>query len=260
MKDIDGPMARAFDLLEHRYRYPIAFEDTAPYERWEMRDFVGSIDPKVRANMPSLRESLRPFGSLNVDLSLPSDAATPAGIHKILDDLVEQHFRNTPRKFKVLDRGVALALVLEGRRNEKGEYRPVISPLDLPISFPEADRSTDDALSLIIKEVSAIFGAEIINTSNPLKNKVVRLGANQEPAREVLVRLIKGTHESDPERLKAGGVPGDMVQFPRWSWTLIHVRDTNVYSFYLRPVDMNGAQVERDLGSGKLKTVPRPTE
>jgi hypothetical protein len=190
------PLRRAAELLQLRYGVPISYED-GPYE------FGGEIDhPFPNATAPKA-------GTLNVDLSPPLTNPEPLTVERQLQGLMEQHARNgNPGQFKVIETAAGLAIVAAAVRERSGILVPYQSPLDARITFPEMERDARDAIAVFLKATEAASGKKLaLGGDGVLKWRAVRIGANNEVARDVLAKLLATVHpqgrpDADPSLME----------------------------------------------------------
>jgi hypothetical protein len=156
--------------------------------------------------------------------------AASASVSKALETVLQQHESNgNPGRFRVVETAAGLAIVPVASRNSLGMLVSDYSPLDLPISFPEVDAGADSGLRAFSEALSAASGKRI-KLLDSLFTMNVKIGANNEVARDVLARLLTGL------RNRSGPAP-------KLAWTLVMEPGINAphsgdYSLSLRTVRM----------------------
>jgi hypothetical protein len=221
------PLYEAALVLERRYGVSIAYED-AEYTSNDDLDRSRHAVPISRA------------GTLNVDLSPPLTSPEPLTAAMLLQGLLGQQVRNgNPGQFKLMETAEGLAIIPVAVRNSEGAVVPYRSLLETRITFPEADREAEDTLGLICELTSAASGKKIGLGGGPgvLKWRRVRVGANNEIARDVLARMLTSLH--------AEGEPGSPNKSPgsygyKISWSLLTTKTPGIDALlFLRQVTVD---------------------
>src|SRR5205823_3487440 len=93
---------------------------------------------------------------------------------------------------KVLKTMIGYDIVPSAVRNRSGAVVPDESPLESRISLPELRRSTIQTLKLLCEAATYSSGrkVDVGVVRDGMDNQIVQLGASNEPARNVLMRLI----------------------------------------------------------------------
>jgi hypothetical protein len=230
--DDHWPLSKASQLLESHYGVPISMEDVSAYEYvGELRE-LDNFAELQRAH-PDIKRLLYPRGVLDVSFPEPADKTTPAGVANILGDLLTQHVRNgNPGQFSLLVTPEALVIVPTARRNSSGTLVPDRSPLEMRISFPEADRDAAQAFEAFCEALTTALGKKAVLWNSPFQQQKVRIGANNEVARDVLVRMIASLRWDEPFSLKVAR------PMARLSWTFAPLPGTQDYALSLRQVSV----------------------
>ena len=152
------PLYAAANLLEKHYGVPISLEEVSAYEyEGELRELDNLAE--LQKTRPNMKRILFPNGSLDVSFSEPAGTATPAGVAKIVRDLLAQHVKNgNAGQFGLLETSESLVIVPTARKNSAGAWIPDRSPLDLRISFPEADRTAGEAFHAVCDALTTVVG------------------------------------------------------------------------------------------------------
>jgi hypothetical protein len=166
----------------------------------------------------------------------------------------------------VNDGGYGWAVLPVKFKNQKGELVEPARVLDYPITFPVATRSTQATLQLITELVSKEskqkvefrkLVSEANMTGRPIEtkpvdlpqNQVVKLSAQNEPARSVIARTLRNIERGNPRNHKP---------IPQRAWRLLYSIETG--SYYLDVVDVKQELYRPDGSSAGLRLVPWPTE
>lgn len=183
------PMAVMAGVLETRYGWIVTYED-AP--------LVNERDVVDKAS-----ESRRSAGKRSLS-ARPQEIDLPGGLPDIENgrdrEVFERVFaahegRDNAGRFAVVERAPGFFHIVPRQfRDANGVWRSTRSPLEAAIAFPTEERSADDTLQIILTSVSQATGMRVwggtVTASNAFLNTRVTIGANQEPARDVLYRVI----------------------------------------------------------------------
>jgi hypothetical protein len=229
--DAPRPLAEAAEILTNGYGVPISYEDVSAYAD---ESDLADITDFLRSHPDSKTLSPR-AGRLMVTFDAPTAPslirpATSANVSKALETLLRQHESNgNPGRFNIIETAAGLAVVPVATRNSLGIFVSDHSPLDLRISFPEVDTGADSGLRAFSEALGAASGKRI-KLLDSLFTMDVKIGANNEVARDVLARLLTGL------RNRSGPAP-------KLAWTLamepgINAPHSGDYSLSLRTVRM----------------------
>ena len=188
------PLEIAAILLQRKLGVPISYEETA----WV---YAGDL---VNASTLPGNEKLSGTGPLvprltKLDLTIPM---TPSALATVAPETLAQQAIDShrsygnPGDFKVVRFGDGeLSIVIDKATTKEGRLVAQNAPLDTRISFPEADRSLLDTLNLIVKGIAAKSQMQLLlGPSAPPRyfvEKKIRVGAQDEPARNVLARALR---------------------------------------------------------------------
>jgi hypothetical protein len=239
--DYPRPLEQAAILLERKLGVPIWYEDPP----WAFSgDLVEAADlpgnQELAARYPSWRGPLVPRGG-RMTLTLPE---TPAALRaanpiNLLETAIVAHGQlNNSSSFKVVRFGdTEFSIVATRAATKEGRAQTQVSPLDRKISFAEADRTLADTLNFICKAISVQLMVQF--TGGPEKSRRVRIGANDEPARDVLARTMR--------------MPGGT----KIAWVLDYMPDLQLYTLGLRAVQI---EARTPAGGTELRTLfwPKP--
>ena len=224
------PLSRAAELLESYYGVPTSLEDISVYEYpGELRELDNF--PQLQQARPNMKRILYPPGVLDVSFPDSAATATPANVAAILVALLAQHVKNgNAGQFGLLETSESLVIVPIARKNAVGAVVPDRSPLELRISFPEADRDISEAFEAFCQAVTNALGKKVRLWSNfGIWRQTVTIGANNEVARDVLLKIISALRSGD----SAGLYPG-----PRASYLLAKLPGVEGYAFHVHQVSV----------------------
>jgi hypothetical protein len=135
--------------------------------------------------------------------------------------------------------GNVFHIVPSRMKDANGNWVDHSSPLDLRITLPGQTTSGLKAVGLICRRLSEVQGKEVIVATVPnnyLAQTTVSLGANNEVARDVLLRTLTGLKWSDPKI----SAPAKKLM-----WRLFYGPDTHQYG-----LNITVARVERSAPNG----------
>jgi hypothetical protein len=221
------PLQKAAEILQALYGVPISYEDPSAYA------YAGDLaDPlDVRAANPDARtlpprNSSLTFVSERLKVAFdytdaqrvrhPAEAAPQMDVAKLLQSVIDRQAGNgNPGRFKMLETAAGLVVVPIATRNGSGAIVPDQSLLDRRITFPEMDTDADFAVEAFCKALSTASG-KTVRPADAFLTMTVHIGANNEVARDVLVRLLNGLRQT------RGGIRNADGTLPvvRVAWTL----------------------------------------
>lgn len=229
------PLAKAADILELKLGVGISYEDPAWVNHGDMMKAIDSPhNPGLARQNPGLKAVIPIGGSISV--SLPIDARTRRALTtpiSALTDLLRDHdSRHNPGKFRLVDLGEGdFSIVPDAARDGNGTAVAQRSPLDASVWLPASQRSGMETLQLICDSISSSIGQRVnlgtVNV-NLFVRTTIRLGANGERARDILVRVFREMQWSDARNIS--GVP-------KVSWRLFYGPDTHDYALNLKGVE-----------------------
>jgi hypothetical protein len=183
--------------LRFKLGIPVSYED-APWTYREDLQPVGSF-PHPNSRRVSNPDMLVPAMAA-IQLSFLVDDRTRTPLEpaaSIIKSAVEEHERRrNPGEFRAVSLGAeeGFSIVPSRARDRGGQARLVTSPLDVRITFPEKEGNFPEILQTILDAVGAATGAKFI-VFDQLKTDRIRLGANGEVARDVLVRALRESYD-----------------------------------------------------------------
>ena len=223
------PLARAAILIEQRFGVSVSYEDPA---YGNAVDLVDKTDAQYKLSHPEAKVLIPRAGSLN--LTLPTEASVQMGasanstIGPILQSAINSHMMNgDPGEFKVITTAGGFSIVPTAVRGSAGMMIPNQSPLETAISISAGRRDAKQTLNLICEAISNGSGSKVtVGLIEELRNQVIQLAANNEPARDVLVRFLNTRVWAD----------NSITAIPKLSWSLLYGPDVEMYALNLRAV------------------------
>ena len=174
------PLEVAAQLLTRKLGVPVAFEEAA----W--------LSPR---DLALVRQDS------TVSVTIPPNVQNKANV---IQAVLDSHRTNrNPGEFKLVRfGGDGLGIVADFAEDEKSTVVRQVNPLDLRISFSEEDRTINDTITLIYSEIKKVSGPRRISIVTvgqmPTSFYVerVRVGASDEVAREVLVKVLRSSRQA----------------------------------------------------------------
>ena len=216
------PLAEAAKLLELKLGVGVSYEDVPlVYSGDYARASDTSWGRKYGDDHKEFK-TVNPIsfigGTLQIQFQIDPRTTKPiASASRLLQDVIDQHSaRKNPGEFTLATVSNDFSIVPTAARDRSGKMVAVRSPLDFPISFPVAERTGMETLRIFCDAVTMASGYRVgVGTIplNMLRNTVVRLGANGELARDVLVKMLQELSWSDPRTLGP---------IPKLSWQLLY--------------------------------------
>jgi hypothetical protein len=216
------PLQQAAALLERKLGVPISYEDPL----WaSSRDTVNASrlpgNRELARRHPNWKGNLVPRGGM-VTVIVPTTAEAKQAtnpVYVMQAAISSYEAQANPGQFTLVRFGENEFSIVPTKAEDKGgRLVDQISPLDLKISFPEEERS----LLATIDVISRAIGVRPIRfDSSPhtyFRSTRVRVGAQNETAREVLARTLR--------------IPGG----PKFSFQLNYMPDVQTYVIGLNPV------------------------
>jgi hypothetical protein len=234
--DDPRPVAKAAEELVARYGYVITYEDPPFSYEGDLRDVTTQVRRDLDRYSPGKAPKvLVPRGG-TLTVSLPSSASgvSTQTMASALGQLVRAHSsRDQGGRFRVVQVGDIFHIVPYEIKDRNGNWIAQNSILDSPISLPIEDRTEVGMLDAVVTAVSSVAHAKIhisggfgMGIENPDRPASYRLGANNEPARDVLMRAL--VLLNDP---KAG-----TWRPQRQRWQLLYDSDASSYFLDISPV------------------------
>lgn len=186
------PVDLAARALVDEFGIAINVEDPTYLYRDDIED-VGTASSGRRQLVPA-------SSSLEMTLDLRADGSL-LDARQVVHDLRDAANRQLPFEFRVDTDGNTVTLVPTRTRNEQGESVLVTPLLDRRVTIPYGTRSVLEHVTLVTESLQQQTGIRVnccqwAVTSIPWGSTVVAFQASNEPARKVLLRLLR----SEPRR------------------------------------------------------------
>lgn len=224
------PLASVAEALEHHTGLQINYEDPAYMHPADLPDVTALVErtpgsAKRRVHGPR-------YGRLDLQYELEGNAGA-SQVADVLERALSHHRTNgNAGDFKVLQDGLAIHIVPFRVRGPAGEWVEQKPILDTPITLPERERSGLELVGLVCSEITRASGVTVIEGTMPfnlLAQQTVVSGADNEPARAVLVRAFSALSWREPA-LNAN------LGHRKLAWQLFYDADTPQYVLNLHIV------------------------
>lgn len=190
------PLNQAVEAVRKEYGWIIDFEDPS----YGHMDLVDDTDPQWRTLHPSAKGVTRIRGGAFTSTFPRVQDRRNGSVDErvVLEQLVSDYNSSTnPGRFVVKKEGPGrFALVGIKVRSSNGLDTPVVSPLDINVSFGSADRSLTEVIDLILNQISARSRIKIVLGTAPA-NALIKsrssIDARDIPARQVLAAILSST-------------------------------------------------------------------
>jgi hypothetical protein len=207
--DDPRPVAKAVEELVARYDYVITYEDPRFAYDGDLQDVTTVVRRDLDRYPPGKAPKVIVPRSEKLTMNLPYSASVNTQtLASILDQLTRaQSIRGEGGHFRVVQVGDVFHVLPTEIRDRNGNWTAQSSILDVPISLPLEDRSDVEMLDAVVKAVSAATHIKILGggmggmgggIANPDRPASYRLGADNERARDVLMRAL--VLLNDPKR------------------------------------------------------------
>jgi hypothetical protein len=176
------PVAAAIEEIEKLSGRPITYEDPPILNKDYMMPMVEGGDPRL----------LVPRGGSSLRFTLPADASAEQKVAAAQSMVGTYNASHGAATFSVSQDGLT-HVVPRQTMDASGRLTPVTPVLGTRITVAAKPRSAMELLGEICQAVSRVSGQPVgIGTvpNNALLQQTIEIGANNEPAREVLEKLI----------------------------------------------------------------------
>src|SRR5262245_27186154 len=213
------PVAEAVKQLQEKYGWIITYED--PRLAYES-DLVDETDPKYSQAHPGGSRALTPKGGrLEISYFVSSATGKPENPKALLQTLLNAHAASAnPGRFELRQSGQVFHVIPAQVKDVSGRWVHQASILDIPITFPEKERSILETLETFTSALSSASQMKVAIGTIPL-NLFVRhrttQSASSEPAREALIRTLESTNR-------------------RFSWRLLYDPGMKMFALNVRSV------------------------
>lgn len=191
--DDPRPVAEAVKAIQARYGVVITYEDPLLLCPCDVTDVTADVH---RATIPPQRRIWSPaVGRFDFRYEFPAGGSRD--MMALLRSLVAQyHSTGYPGEFRVVKEGSTFHVVPMAVRDRGGVRVPYLSPLDSRVSLDDGTKSALSAVEGLLGTVGARTGEQIQLGTIPerlLANAEVQIGADNERARTVLLRILGAT-------------------------------------------------------------------
>jgi hypothetical protein len=226
------PLAKVAEMLERKTGIPVDYEDPEYAYAGDIKDVTDTVArPEFRQEHPDHRVLIPSGGS--VDFKLPLNAAPAAQIASAassLQSVIDQHHaRGNPGTFQIRQADQRLQIVPTGVKGQSGRLAASSSVLDTLITVPEREWTGLQIVDQVCQAVTAASGTRVFAGMVPLNllnQTTVELKADNEPARNVLVRAFAGLARTQ----------GVSMPIPQLSWQLFYAPDAKDYALNIHIV------------------------
>jgi len=169
---------------------PINYEGVPIENPADMEDLANTIIRNGSAAV--IHRPIARGGVLNVTVYLSGVDAGADALSAVQAVLDAYRRAQLPGDYAVEQKGGRIYVFPTQTLSANGIERDVMPVMSTPITFPVADREVVDTLQLIADSISKKAGVRVILAGQPFSNDPrVTLGADAQPAREVLARLFE---------------------------------------------------------------------
>lgn len=190
--DDPRPVAEAVRLLEQKTGTAITYEDPEYVHASDMKDVTALVRRDGRSDP---RVIIPAGGRLDFSYTLAASGKPQEPTPELVDRLLQEHSSTGGPTFTVQTDSNALHIIPAMVRNKQGEFIPAHPLLDEKIYIPKEERTGFAMLSVICSELARISGHRVYVATvpvNALQTYRAEMGADNEPARDVLGRVLSG--------------------------------------------------------------------
>lgn len=189
------PLEAMLDRIEHAAGVPINYEDPRYDCPADVVDVTNQVQSAAqRAANPAARILVPRGGKLTLDGVLPGTPQPGDELPLVGAAVAQYEASGLPGRFTVRQIGSVTSVEPVEARGRDCRWAKASPALEAGINFPPQTRAAADTLSLILASASQAIGVKIGLAQVPLVafiNRQVTLGAANEPAASVLVRLFE---------------------------------------------------------------------
>jgi hypothetical protein len=201
--DDPRPLAEAVKQLQEKYGWVITYEDPRLINE---SDLLDETDPKYRQAHPGGMRALTPKGGhLEISYFVSPATGKPENPKALLQMLLNTYATSAnPGRFELKQTGQIFHIIPAQAKDIRGRWVHQASILDIPITFPEKERSVYETLETITRALSSATQVRVVVGTIPLNLFVRRhttQSASSEPAREALIRTLESTNQKFSWRL-----------------------------------------------------------
>jgi hypothetical protein len=189
------PLEVALDKLEKLMGIPINYEDPRYQCAADLQDTTDQVQSAAqKAAHPTFRIIVPTAGALVFDSLMPA-VPQPVDALAAVTQLVQQHqAKGNSGRFIVKTVGSVLTVEPGAARNAGCTWTTVSPLMETKIGFASQTRDATDTLTLILNSLTKQVGVKVGLARLPMLSfvkKTATIGANDEPANVVMVRLFE---------------------------------------------------------------------
>jgi len=222
--DDPRPVAQAIMEITDSYPVVITYEDPRYEYSGDIRDVTEQVRNPLNPNAAaSDRRVLVPRGGLlQFTYKTSPDTGQPSDMADALAAILEANdWADFGGRFEIRQSGDVFHVIPVQVRDAEGQWVHQGSILDTPITISPRQLNGYEALELILEKVSDATGIRVASTGGRFLNTLMpytgRIEAQNEPARDVLLRTLHAVSE-------------------RFTWRLLFGPDVRYYALNLRLV------------------------
>lgn len=186
----ERPLSDALLELEKRHRWVVTYEDAYYEYQADLVDFSHEVR---NANRPTPPIWFAPHRTLTLDYRFSEIAAPEAVLARLVQT---NNLFLLDYEYRLLRQGMWFHVVPAASKNAKGQLTPRGSRLDALVTIPNAERSVEGLIGAVIQAANKVSGTNIVfgmGPKNVFTQTRVRTGAQNESARNVLIRALEAT-------------------------------------------------------------------
>ena len=185
------PMAEILDLIEVAIGVPIHYEDP-PYQFAGGLEDAATQEMRMRVGNPKFQIFVPKRAALSVarqSSAFPSDFEKTSQIQAAVGAFLSTGLKH---EFELQKDGKSFFVLPQKTANQEGTMTLITSVMSQMVTIPMQRRPVHEAIALLLEVAAKSAGAKAVLGNAPFfPQQMVSLGANQEPARAVLVKLLE---------------------------------------------------------------------
>ncbi len=187
------PLGEAAHELSFQYGILISHEDPPLRFSGDLEEFTLQNGPNRIVRDPNKKLLGSRTATVSATLNVFTDSESLVDVDEVLSDLLKSNEANgNPGRFKVIKGKDAWHIVPTAVKDEQGKWVPVTPLLDNKISLTPEPRKAQDVVLDICHQLSLQSNSNVFASfpGDRLRRQTVAVAANNEPARDVLIRLL----------------------------------------------------------------------
>ena len=229
--DESRPLAAALLALEPHLGVVLNYEDAPIVFSGDATDVASSVmTSEQRAAHPEAKVIVPRPGKLT--WSLPEESRSLAAVKTAVESMVTAYnSTGLPGRFEAQSSGTMFFIVPTAVRGVSGALTTVRPLLSQRITIPTASRSMGETVALIIQLLTHDGTSLVIGTApfGLFANAQVSVSANNEPARNVLAKLLAGASSG----VLADGTPAPLLGYRLMCDPVTHSYVLNIHKLTL---------------------------